>query len=88
MVAISADPQDESAGFIADSGVTIPLLSDPQLEAITAYGVAMKGEDIAVPAAFVISSQGTITFSYIGESMADRPDSSRLLQLAVAANKQ
>ena len=88
MVAVSADPQDESAGFIADSGITIPLLSDPRLEAISAYGVAMKGGDIAVPAAFVINQKGTITFSYIGESMADRPDSSKLLQLAAFADKQ
>ncbi len=85
LVAISADSRDESTEFIQDSGITVPLLSDPQLKVITAYGVAMDGNDIAVPASFVIDPQGAITFSFIGESMADRPDSNRLLKLAAEA---
>jgi len=87
LVAISADPRADSAELIQDDEISVPLLSDPELQVISAYGVAMKGEDIAVPAAFVISPQGNITFSYIGESMADRPDGERLLRLAGQAGR-
>lgn len=85
MVAISADGPEDSAAFAAEDGITVPLLSDPELRVISAYGVAMEGEDIAVPATFIIRPDGTIYWSHIGETMADRPDSAGLLDLASKA---
>jgi len=85
LAAISADPQEDSAELIADKEITVPLLSDPELAVISAYGVAMEGQDIAVPATFIVRADGTISWSYVGESMADRPDAERLLELASAA---
>ena len=84
-MAISADPREDSAELVAEKGITVPLLSDPDLTAISAYGVAMDGDDIAIPAAFVVDLQGRITFGFVGESMADRPDGQRLLELAIQA---
>lgn len=72
----------ESAEWIAEDGIRVVLLSDPNLEVISAYGVAMDGEDIAVPATFVIRQDRTIHWSYVGESMADRPDAPELFEIA------
>lgn len=82
LVAISADPAEDSAEWIAEDGITVVLLSDPKLEVISAYGVAMDGGDIAVPATFIIRPDRTIHWSYVGESMADRPDAAELFELA------
>ncbi|MCP4605347.1 MAG: peroxiredoxin family protein, partial [Proteobacteria bacterium] len=35
--------------FIEDKDIEVPLLSDPTLKVINAWGVAQEGEDIAVP---------------------------------------
>ena len=69
----------------ATKGLTLPLLSDPEMKIISAYGVAMDGEDIAVPATFIIDQERRIRWKYVGENMTDRPDSRGLLELAVAA---
>ena len=60
-------------------------MADPDLEVIGAYGVAMDGGDIAVPATFIIRPDRTVAWRYVGETMADRPDGEGLLALALAA---
>lgn len=45
----------------------------------SAYGVAMAGRDIAVPAVFVVLPNGTITWRKVGESVSDRPSSAEIL---------
>ena len=82
VVAISADGSEESAAYVAEEGIRIPLLSDPKLAVISAYGVAMDGGDIAVPAVFIIRPDRTIAWRYVGETMADRPNSAGLLERA------
>lgn len=84
-MAISADPPEDSAALIKDKGISIPLLSDPGLKTISAYGVAMEGRDIAVPSVFIITKSKKIHWKYIGEDMADRPDEQKLLDVAKAA---
>lgn len=84
-MAISADEPEDSAEFVAEEAITVRLLSDPDLKVISAYGVAMDGNDIAVPATFILRSDGTIFWSHVGETMADRPDSEGLLALAEKA---
>ncbi len=82
LVAISADPQEDSKKFIAEKGITAPLLSDVSLKVASAYGVAMKGRDIAVPSTFILRQNGTIAWRHVGESMADRPSNPALLRYA------
>lgn len=82
LLAISADLKEDSEEFIADKSITVPLLSDPNLVAISAYGVAMEGEDIAVPATFLIDGKGDIQWRHIGENMTDRPGEEALLDMA------
>ena len=83
VVFISVDPSDVSKTKMAGPiGGRIPLLSDPDLKVAMAYGVAMEGRDIAVPATFVVRQDRTIAYTYVGESMNDRPSNTYLLKLA------
>ena len=88
LAAISADTMADSKAFIEDKGITVPLLADPEMTVIKAWGVAMEGEDIAVPSTFVVSREKTIVWKYIGENMTDRPSEAEVLQLAIEAGKQ
>jgi peroxiredoxin len=79
MVAISVDPAADSSKLAADLGLHFPLLSDADLHVASAYGVAMKGRDIAVPAVFVVRRDRTIAWKKIGEDMTDRASTSDVL---------
>lgn len=81
MVAISADELDESRSFAKEGHVGFPLLHDPGVQVANAYGVAMKGDDIAIPATFVIGQTGHIHYKTVGETMADRPDLDEVLAI-------
>jgi len=67
--------------------VTVPLLADPTLTVIQAYGTAMEGKDIAVPSTFIVGTDRTILWKYIGETMADRPSEEEILQMAARAEQ-
>jgi len=82
LVAVSVDPASDSSKLAADLGLHFPLLSDPDLRVASAYGVAMKGRDIAVPSVFVVRRDRTIAWKKIGEDMADRPSASEVLEQA------
>ncbi len=66
-------------------GITFPLLRDDGLKVAIAYGVAMKGEEIAVPAVFVINRDKKIVYVHVGESVTDRPGASTILEETVKA---
>ena len=82
MAAISVDEAEDSRELIEDKEITIPLLNDLEMQVIRAYGVAMDGEDIAVPATFIIKQDRSIYWKHIGETMADRPPTDELPALA------
>lgn len=73
VVAISADTADDSAVLARKEKIPFPLVHDEGLKAALAYGVAMEGEDIAVPAVFVVDGKGRIYWKQVGESLWDRP---------------
>jgi peroxiredoxin len=79
IVAISVDPAADSTKLAADLGLHYPLLSDADLRAASAYGVAMRGRDIAVPSVFVVRRDRTIAWKKVGEDMTDRPSASEVL---------
>jgi len=60
----------------------VPLLADPGLAVAIAWGVAMDGRDIAVPATFLVGRDGVIRYRYVGESMTDRPTLEELIEKA------
>ena len=47
----------------------------------------MEGKDIAVPATFVIDTDKSILWKYVGENMTDRPPEEEILQMAAKAKK-
>ncbi len=90
VVAISVDAADESAKLAQELGLQFPLLSDMDLHVITAYGVAMDGRDIAVPATFIVRKDRSVAWKRVGEEMTDRPSPADILaqvRAAAAAKK-
>ncbi len=81
MVAISADEHAESRIFANEGNLPFPLLRDGDLQVANAYGVAMVGDDIAIPSTFVIGRDGRIHAKWVGETMADRPELDEVLTL-------
>lgn len=88
-MAISADSAAESRQLRARLGLNFPLLADPEVVVATAYGVAMKQDDIAIPATFVVLPDRRIAWSHVGETPSDRPTNEQLLEQLelLAANR-
>jgi len=82
MVAISVDPAADSTKLAADLGLHFPLLSDADLHAASAYGVAMQGRDLAVPSVFVVRRDRTIGWKKVGEDVTDRPSGAEVVEQA------
>ncbi len=80
VVAISVDEPADSVSLAGKLGISFPLLSDPGLKTTLAFGVAMDGEEIAVPATFIVTKDKRIVFVKVGESVTDRPSVSDLLE--------
>ena len=76
---ISVDEISDSVALAGKLGISYPLLADPGLKAALAFGVAMQGDEIAVPSVFVVSKDRRIVFTKVGESVLDRPSVATLL---------
>ncbi|MFT3771403.1 MAG: redoxin domain-containing protein [Minicystis sp.] len=81
LAAISVDEREDSVTFARQIGAKYPLLLDDGLRVSMAYGVAMQGRDIPVPAVFVVLPNGTIFWRKVGESVSDRPSIAELNQV-------
>ena len=89
LAAISVDEPEDSIKFAGQIGARYPLLRDDGLKVSIAYGVAMEGRDIPVPAVFVVLPDGRIFWRQVGESVSDRPTNAQILDVvdrAVAAS--
>ncbi len=73
------DETADSVALAGKLGITFPLLKDEKLSTAVAYGVAMQGDEIAVPSVFIISREKKISFQHVGESVVDRPGVSGIL---------
>jgi len=69
-----------SQGARGEEGIEDPLLADPKLVAIRAYGVQQKGRRIATPTVFVIRQGGVVAWRHAGESIFDRPSVDDLIR--------
>ncbi len=67
------DDTQTNAALAARLGVSFPVLSDPALKTIRAYGVEDVGKDIALPATVIVNADGTVRWVYVGDRPADRP---------------
>lgn len=90
VVAISSDPPADGARLRERLGLTFPVLSDPGLEAIDAYGVRhasghpMEGGDIARPAAFLVDRDGHIVWRELTDDWRVRLRPQRVLEVVDA----
>jgi peroxiredoxin len=75
------DEPEDTIKFAGQIGARYPLLRDEGLEVALAYGVAMEGRDIPVPAVFVVLPDGRIFWRQIGESVSDRPTNAEILDV-------
>jgi thioredoxin-dependent peroxiredoxin len=84
LMAISTDLVEESATFNREWRFPFPLLSDPKLKVIDAYGVrhpkGHEGRDISRATVLIIDPSRTIRFKYVGKSPLDRPTNEEILR--------
>ena len=83
IAAISVDELEDSANFNRQWNFPFPLLSDPQLKVIDAYGARHVGghgiHDIARPTIVIVDPQHIVRYKYIGKNAADRPTDNEIL---------
>ena len=85
VIGISANTEKELAEKLLPKGITYPLLADPELKAIDAYGLRhekgdpMSGGDIARPALFIIDQNGRIVEKMLTENWRVRPTPEMIL---------
>lgn len=67
----------ESAVAAMEKHYPFPILSDPERVVIGRYGLAHDDPDaehpVSRPATFILDSEGTVRFGYVGEHTRDRP---------------
>ncbi|MFT5291394.1 MAG: peroxiredoxin [Planctomycetota bacterium] len=74
VLAISTDSVEANRALVGRLGLDFPVLSDPELLAIDAYGLRhsggdpMKGADIARPGVFAIDREGRVSWSYLTDN--------------------
>lgn len=83
IAAVSVDSMQDSADFNQQWRFPFPLLSDPELKVIDAYGARLEkgheGKDIAKPTTLIIDSNKIIRFKYMGRDPTDRPTDNEIL---------
>ncbi len=90
VLAVSVDPSDVTRDKLGSAGIEYPLLADPDLATIDAYGVrhpgaAMDGGDIARPATFLIDGDGRVVWRELTDNWRVRLRPDRLLEQLTAA---
>ena len=85
VVAISVDSVEKSQELAKDLHLSFPLLSDPQMTAIRAYGVADESNGIAWPAEFLVDRGGRVRWRATAQSVSKRPSATEILQAFDAA---
>lgn len=83
VMTVSVDPVEDSAHFNEEWRFPFPMLSDPKLRLIDAYGArhpqGHEGKDISKPGVLIIDPQRIVRFKYIGTSPVDRPTNDEIL---------
>lgn len=83
VLAISAEPLDQSQKAVVTYGLAFDVLSDPELTVVDRYGVRHLGEPdgraIARPSLFLVDQAGVVRFAHVGEDADDRPSMALIL---------
>ena len=85
IVAICVDSPTENAGVVKKLGLGFPILSDPDLKAIKAFGVlhegGMMGKDIARPAIFLLDEDGRVIWKDLTDNYRVRVRPSTIIDV-------
>jgi peroxiredoxin len=85
IVAVSVDLPEDSATIAGAYGIEFPILSDPSLQWIDAFGVRhvggdIEGGDIARPATFLLNRDGKVVWRHFPENWRVRVRPEELLE--------
>ena len=85
VVAVSTGSVADNQKLAESAGITFALLSDPQLDAIDAFGLrhpgaSVDGSDIARPAVFIIAPDGQIAWRRLTDNWRVRVRPDQLVQ--------
>jgi peroxiredoxin len=71
------DPVETNAELARDAALDFPILSDPDLRTIDAYGLRHRGghegEDIALSASVLIDADGIVRWTHVTPNFRVRP---------------
>lgn len=86
-VAISVDPVQTNRELAERNGLTFPILSDPNLDAIRRYdlvhaGQGEEGRDLSRPGEFLIDGSGTVRWLNLTENYWIRARPEEILEKA------
>jgi peroxiredoxin len=74
---VVVDPVDVNTTLARDAGLEFPILSDPDMRMISAYGLrhvaAHDGSDIAYSASVLIDGDGTVRWTHVTPNFRVRP---------------
>ncbi|MCC7292436.1 MAG: redoxin domain-containing protein [Phycisphaerales bacterium] len=84
VVAVSVDSPGESREVVEKFSLAFPILSDSQRSVIRQYGLLHEkgsptGEDIAIPAAFLVDRDGRVLWRHVAQRIQDRVDPQAVL---------
>ena len=74
VIGISSDPPSTVRGTTKGWRLTFPLLPDPEMKIIRAYGVYNPSTRLAHPTTLILDREGTIRWVFSGKNYIERPD--------------
>jgi peroxiredoxin Q/BCP len=81
IIALAVQDVAQAQNMVQITGVSYPILADPDHRVADAYKVYnLLGDGVATPAVFIIDKAGQIVWSYIGQNVNDRPSSQTILE--------
>lgn len=88
-MAISVDDWEHVRGGGPEAGEAIYNLADPEMVAITAYGLRdiNLGEEVARPALFILDGEGIVRWRHITDDWRVRADGDELFARLLAMTK-
>jgi len=86
VVGMVVDPVETNAQLSRDAGLEFPILSDPDMRAIDAYGLRHHeghgGQDIALSASVLIDAAGIVRWTHVAPNFRVRPLPAAILAAA------
>ena len=83
MVGVLAQDRGAVRHYIEETGLPFDILIDERRDTVRAYGVwhraGLVAWNIGRPAVFLIDTDGTIQYSFVGDSQREFPSSEQIL---------